>query len=534
MTEYDISTATFSQSFDVSAQVGRLEDVAFKPDGTKMYIADGFDGTEIHEYDLTTAFDISTVAYVDTLSVSENPNGIAFNPDGSQMFVGRVRISTEVVYEYTLSTAFDVTTASQNDWFDPSGDTSDVDNVAFNSDGTKLYIISPFPTTVYEYDLSSAYDLTSVLTPASASFTADPPANSAFGITWKPDGTKLYLSGRTSDFSNDEAVFEYDLSTPFDISTASHSKTLDVSGQSTNAPQGMAFNDDGTKMFVAHDDEIVYEYNLPKAPISLSASLSGLGSMTVPPFDLVRGLTASPSGVGSTLASLVPARGIAGSLEGAGTTTASLGVVRGLSAPMNGPGELSARFTIPQPISASLAGSGVVDSPLHVMRPMDASLTGVGTTVSVLTRFPTPGVSWTLHVEPDGFEVVDYLIGEPHTVVSGEEVTIQVGFENASKSAYETLLSYLTHAGSASTMKTIDGKGLYRELHNQPEKLLMGVEPSGENVSEHVDGFWGVLMDGSDLTRSPGTGRKLELRLFVLEAFDAYENRSAVKLAHEQ
>ncbi|MCH7883494.1 tail fiber domain-containing protein [Patescibacteria group bacterium] len=77
------------------------------------------------------------------------------------------------------------------------------------------------------------------------------------GVFFKPDGTKMYIVGFT-----DDEVNEYDLSTPWDISTASFNQLFDVSGEDT-APRDMFFKPDGTKMYITGSTgDKVYEYDL--------------------------------------------------------------------------------------------------------------------------------------------------------------------------------------------------------------------------------------------------------------------------------
>ena len=70
---------------------------------------------EINEYNLTTAFDVSTASYVQNLSVSSQdigPSGIAFNNDGTNMFV--IGYGSDNVYEYSLDNPADQTVCINN------------------------------------------------------------------------------------------------------------------------------------------------------------------------------------------------------------------------------------------------------------------------------------------------------------------------------------------------------------------------------------------------------------------------------------
>ena len=63
--------------------------------------------------------------------------------------------------------------------------------------------------------------------------------------------------------NQDDKILEYTLSTGFDVSTASYVDSLDISSRNTQ-PTGLAFNNDGTKMFVVDghtgaDDDVVEE-----------------------------------------------------------------------------------------------------------------------------------------------------------------------------------------------------------------------------------------------------------------------------------
>jgi hypothetical protein len=108
----------------------------------------------------------STFNPVQTLSI---PKGLFFKPDGTRMFIsdeGRDRI-----FQYDLSTAWDVTTAvQQSDYIatglnPPSANTPR--SIIFKTDGTKLFIADDDENRIQIYSLSTAWDL------ASATFDTD-------------------------------------------------------------------------------------------------------------------------------------------------------------------------------------------------------------------------------------------------------------------------------------------------------------------------------------------------------------------------
>jgi DNA-binding beta-propeller fold protein YncE len=88
-TGFDISSAVYSQNFSVAAQETAPSGMAFNNNGTKMFIT-GATGDDVNEYTLETGFDVSTAYFVDSFSVASQdtyPTGIAFNNDGSKMYI---------------------------------------------------------------------------------------------------------------------------------------------------------------------------------------------------------------------------------------------------------------------------------------------------------------------------------------------------------------------------------------------------------------------------------------------------------------
>ncbi len=98
----------FVDSFSVAGQETTPLGLAFNTDGTKMFVV-GTTGDDVNEYTLSTGFDVSTASFVDSFSVAGQetaPFGLAFNTDGTKMFV--VGVMGDDVNEYTLTTGFDL------------------------------------------------------------------------------------------------------------------------------------------------------------------------------------------------------------------------------------------------------------------------------------------------------------------------------------------------------------------------------------------------------------------------------------------
>ena len=249
-TAWDVSTASYSQVFSVSTNSPQPNDIFFKSDGTKMYIADSDTTDKVVEYDLSTAWDVSTASYSQYFSVNDQETairGLYFRSTGTEMFILG---NTKQVHKYSLSTAWDVSTASYNgvDKIVNAGGESSFGALYFKDDGTKLFILGENHDQVDEFSLGEK------------KFSVTSQETAPTGLAFKSDGTKMFVVGTSGDDIN-----EYNLTTAWDVFTASYSQNFSVSSQTT-APEGVRFKSDGTVMYVggAATDKI-FQYTLTTA-----------------------------------------------------------------------------------------------------------------------------------------------------------------------------------------------------------------------------------------------------------------------------
>ena len=185
-----------------------------------------------------------------------DPQGLAFNNDGTKMFVcGKVG---DDINEYTLTTGFDVSTASYDSKVSVSAQTAKPMAVQFNTDGTKMFVLDEIADRVLEYTLSVGFDVSSTVTFIDA-FSVASQETKPTGLAFNNDGTKMFICGWYSDDVN-----EYALTTGFDISTASF--TVGYAQGQDGDIRDVKFNTDGTVMFVVGragaGSSSVYRYTL--------------------------------------------------------------------------------------------------------------------------------------------------------------------------------------------------------------------------------------------------------------------------------
>jgi sugar lactone lactonase YvrE len=118
-----------------------------------------------------------------------------------------------------------------------------------------MYVVGNTNDTIYQYTLSTPFDV-STASYASKSFGVGGEEPSPTDLALSEDGTAMYVVGNTND-----TVYQYTLSTPFDASTASYaSKSFSVTGEET-VPRGLALGSDGENMYaLGSTNDTIYQY----------------------------------------------------------------------------------------------------------------------------------------------------------------------------------------------------------------------------------------------------------------------------------
>ena len=264
----------FKQSKDISDDTDHLRGIFIKPDGTRIYVTEDTDSTQsVIEYSLTTPFDVSTATnkkkttlLIDDgglLSVIDNPHAIEFNSDGTKMYVIRSDSATRVsIEQFTLSTPWDSSTLSWTTYKDiKTGCFTSVQarGLDFKPDGTRVFVASQGNKKVAHYDLTTPWDISTATNQTCSAFAETNVRN----IQLSSDGKILYLGG-----NEDDDIKKYSLSTPYDVTTITlQSTTFSIASQ-TGEMRGFQFSSNFTKLYVTGDDgsssgdNVIYEYDI--------------------------------------------------------------------------------------------------------------------------------------------------------------------------------------------------------------------------------------------------------------------------------
>ena len=283
------TSSYFILNHNINDEENKPHGMTFNNDGTKMYVVGegkGADNVEddIHEYTLSRPYDPSTRTFRVGIAAGLPTNSnmvrqIQFNNDGSKMFISTRGNPNKCadpcvhnrIWQYSLSTNFDISTATySNNFFSVDNEVTQIfGSFEFNNDGSMMFATDAAfngssTEKVYQYSLSTPFDLSSTVTLVRSKALQSARDFDLGNLV--PDNEPLGIEFNhdgtrlflVGKFRND--ISQYTLSEGFNIDTAS----LDGGLQVGLDPSGVEFSPSGLKMFVVNDvDDYIREYKLP-------------------------------------------------------------------------------------------------------------------------------------------------------------------------------------------------------------------------------------------------------------------------------
>lgn len=240
-TPWDISTLVYaSKSFDLdtNGMAGVVTDFVISDDGTKMLLLDS-GANYLEEASMNPAWDISTITQVDNVNLSgqeTDPRFIIANPDGTRIFYGGT--SSDLVREMRLSNGWDLTGQSVFGSLDVSNETAAPESIAFNRDGSKLFLYERTHRKIFTYNLSTPYTMSTATYSGEfidlASLVPTGFQNGIYCVRFKPDGSQFYVMVQNAtlevqkiyQFSTAKDIYTLDTSTGsvFDVKISNQSE----------------------------------------------------------------------------------------------------------------------------------------------------------------------------------------------------------------------------------------------------------------------------------------------------------------------
>jgi len=292
-----------------------INGVDFNHDGTKMFVLyqqqqdnSGSDPRFVDEYNLSTAFDISTATYAGNSERCELDDGtsgadfrrifdLKFTDDGLSFFhtvgnAGNNNLDMQAVNRYDLTSPFDISTCTfANDTVDLNHD--DLQNgsnagdhdgvkknnraqgVEINPDGTKLFVLmtdaadsGAAPDRILEYNFSTPFDLTTISLRLDAGIELPhATVSNTMNLEFSADGKRLFVVSHTTP---NFVVAQISLDRPYDTSSFNIDGSVNLNNLSKlNQLRTVTFTNNGFRMFIGNDvsdgdptGDNIFEFNL--------------------------------------------------------------------------------------------------------------------------------------------------------------------------------------------------------------------------------------------------------------------------------
>jgi DNA-binding beta-propeller fold protein YncE len=177
-------------------------DIFFSPNGEELYTTDYLADTVV-QYSLSTGWDLSTASYTQSFSTSiqqVNSRGLCFDGSGTNMYI--IGTAPRKIQRFTLSTAWDISTCSFDSQmvatFDSKTYTSQT--LFIKPDGTKIFNVDSKNDRIKQWNLSTPYDISSI---TQANYDSDYYTNLEesvpYGFYISPDGAHMYITGASGE-----------------------------------------------------------------------------------------------------------------------------------------------------------------------------------------------------------------------------------------------------------------------------------------------------------------------------------------------
>ena len=207
----------------------------------------------IAEYECTVPWDLTTARSAsDKFTLLERKGlnnegtdhsitrGFEFKPDGSRLYV--YGSGQDKLFQVDLQDNWKVKTGQQK--YEVSLG-YDLYSVRFKSDGLKVYLTDYANSLVKEHTLTTAWDITTINTTPSSTFSTAGQSIKPMGIEFHPDGDKMWIAPYSSGNDN---IYEYNLSPAWDISSATATHQFDPPDE--DSPSQIQFSDDGRTLYI--------------------------------------------------------------------------------------------------------------------------------------------------------------------------------------------------------------------------------------------------------------------------------------------
>lgn len=254
-----------NQLLDFTIQADSV-DILGNASGIPYLVAENHDGPPVNLVSTDVTLTEGSVLFADSSGViAQDNDNLFWNDTANVLEPSNLSVEGLITFEGDSSTQSMGATRSSDDWhvasailkqsFSTTTQDNEPESLFFRSDGLKMYLAGSQNGLIYEYDLSTSWDvLTAVFL---QSF--DPSMTNIAGVFFRPSGLQMFLINVATD-----EVEEFVLTTAWDVSTASTVQTIDLGSLGGGTiPHDLYFRNDGLIFYISEISNLdIEQYNM--------------------------------------------------------------------------------------------------------------------------------------------------------------------------------------------------------------------------------------------------------------------------------
>lgn len=238
VSQYPLNSYAANQ---LKALYTNTHDFTFSPDGTNLYAVVSSGTTNVSQYTLSTPWNITTATLVGNFAFATEPTptGIAFHPSGNYYFV--TGTTNAKVTRYNVSSSWNVATSIMGSNVSVITDTPNPRCLRFSPDGMNLYVATTTRTSISQYSLSNAWDISTTTYLQNVAIIYE---TGLSGFTFLEDGSKMYATGTTMD-----NIYAYTVTESWNVASIVYQSNLYINTLSAN-PRALYAHNYGRTIFL--------------------------------------------------------------------------------------------------------------------------------------------------------------------------------------------------------------------------------------------------------------------------------------------
>lgn len=217
--------------------------IKFKPDGTELFVLDDTNNI-IYKHSLSDAWNIQSVSTsaiqqspaLTTFGITTSVVGLDIKPEGDRIYFGQFDAGNNRIIECQFQDAWNLQTLSSQFTYNANVTSilngqsivadSGLRDVKFDTSGANVYVVNSTTDRVYQFRLSTPWQVNTASFVGQLATTGEV---NATGIHFKPDGTLFYLTGDT------DTIRSFNISNTWNISDSTLDKVFTPSvGEATS------------------------------------------------------------------------------------------------------------------------------------------------------------------------------------------------------------------------------------------------------------------------------------------------------------